>query len=84
MVATVWSSLCRLVTTKLARLSTFLNSPTRSKGTYYLFYKEKFGVKTGERRDIWMATSKRLERPYILIEGPSNKGQIVPVPAHIG
>jgi hypothetical protein len=50
------------------------------KGTYYLFHKEEeFGVKTGERRAIRVATSKRLEGPYRLIEGPLNKGQIVPV-----
>lgn len=49
-------------------------------GTYYLFHKEEeFGVKTGERRAIRVATSKRLEGPYSLIEGPLNKGQIVPV-----
>jgi len=49
-------------------------------GTYYLFHKEEeFGVKTGERRAIRVATSKRLEGPYTLIEGPLNKGQIVPV-----
>ena len=49
-------------------------------GTYYLFHKEEeFGVKTGERRAIRVATSKNLEGPYQLIEGPLNKGQIVPV-----
>ena len=37
------------------------------------------GVKTGERRAIRVATSKRLEGPYSLIEGPLNQGQIVPV-----
>lgn len=51
-----------------------------SRGTYYLFHKEEeFGVKTGERRAIRVATSKRLEGPYRLIEGPLNKGQIVPI-----
>ena len=50
------------------------------KGTYYLFHKEEeFGVKTGERRAIRVATSNKLEGPYTLIEGPLNKGQIVPV-----
>lgn len=50
------------------------------KGTYYLFHKEEeFGVKTGERRAIRLATSKRLEGPYQLVEGPLNQGQIVPV-----
>ncbi len=49
-------------------------------GTYYLFHKEEeFGIKTGERRAIRVATSKRLEGPYSPIEGPLNKGQIVPV-----
>ncbi|RYF63321.1 MAG: 1,4-beta-xylanase [Cytophagaceae bacterium] len=50
------------------------------KGTYYLFHKEEeFGARTGERRAIRVATSKRLEGPYTLIEGPLNKGQIVHV-----
>ncbi|WP_461111420.1 glycoside hydrolase family 43 protein [Spirosoma jeollabukense] len=49
-------------------------------GTYYLFHKEEeFGVKTGERRAIRVATSKNIEGPYSLVEGPLNKGQIVPV-----
>ena len=49
-------------------------------GTYYLFHKEEeFGIKTGERRAIRVATAKRLEGPYSSIEGPLNKGQIVPV-----
>ncbi len=49
-------------------------------GTYYLFHKEEeFGEKTGERRAIRLATSKKLEGPYEIIEGPLNKGQIVPV-----
>ena len=51
-----------------------------NQGTYYLFHKEEeFGAKTGERRAIRVATSKSLEGPYSLIEGPLNKGQIVPV-----
>ena len=50
------------------------------KGTYYLFHKEEeFGVKTGERRAIRVATSKNLEGPYSIVEGFLNKGQIVPV-----
>lgn len=50
------------------------------RGTYYLYHKEEeFGVKTGERRSIRVATAKRLEGPYSIIEGPLNKGQIVPV-----
>ncbi|GAB4024472.1 glycoside hydrolase family 43 protein [Spirosoma koreense] len=49
-------------------------------GTYYLFHKEEeFGAKTGERRAIRLATSKKLEGPYTLVEGPLNQGQIVPV-----
>lgn len=49
-------------------------------GTYYLFHKEEeFGKLTGERRAIRLATSKRLEGPYEIIEGPLNEGQIVPV-----
>jgi len=51
-----------------------------NKGTYYLYHKEEeFGVKTGERRSIRVATSKHLEGPYSIVEGPLNKGQIVPV-----
>lgn len=50
------------------------------KSVYYLFHKEEeFGVKTGERRAIRVATSNSLEGPYHLVEGPLNKGQIVPV-----
>jgi len=50
------------------------------KGTYYLFHKEEeFGAKTGERRAIRVATSKNPEGPYSIIEGPLNRGQIVPV-----
>ncbi|GAB3698969.1 glycoside hydrolase family 43 protein [Spirosoma flavus] len=52
----------------------------KEKGTYYLFHKEEeFGAKTGERRSIRLATSKNLEGPYSVVEGPLNKGQIVPV-----
>ena len=52
----------------------------KHKGTYYLYHKEEeFGAKTGERRAIRVATSKRLEGPYNIIEGHLNKGQIVPV-----
>ena len=50
------------------------------KGTYYLFHKEEeFGVKTGERRAIRVATSKSLEGPYSISDGHLNNGQIVPV-----
>lgn len=49
-------------------------------GIYYLFHKEEeFGENTGERRAIRVATSKKLEGPYKVIEGPLNQGQIVPV-----
>lgn len=49
-------------------------------GTYYLYHKEEeFGARTGERRGIRVATSKRLEGPYRIIEGPLNQGQIAPV-----
>ncbi|MDR2968498.1 MAG: GH92 family glycosyl hydrolase [Tannerellaceae bacterium] len=49
-------------------------------GAYYLFHKEEeFGEKNGERRAIRVATSKNLEGPYHIIEGPLNQGQIVPV-----
>jgi len=52
----------------------------KQNGTYYLFHKEEeFGSKTGERRAIRVATSNKLEGPYKIIEGPMNKGQIVPV-----
>lgn len=51
-----------------------------NKGTYYLFHKEEeFGAKTGERRAIRVATSTNIEGPYRILEGPLNKGQIVPV-----
>jgi hypothetical protein len=52
---------------------------TKHKGVYYLFHKEEeFGVKTGERRGIRVATSKNIEGPYEIYEGPLNKGQIAP------
>jgi hypothetical protein len=47
--------------------------------TYYLFHKEEeFGVITGERRGIRVATSKSIEGPYQIYNGPLNKGQIAP------
>jgi hypothetical protein len=52
---------------------------TKDRGVYYLFHKEEeFGVKTGERRGIRLATSKNIEGPYQIYEGPLNKGQIAP------
>lgn len=49
------------------------------KGSYYLFHKEEeFAAATGERRAIRLAISDRLEGPYVIHEGPLNKGQIVP------
>ncbi|GAB4052237.1 glycoside hydrolase family 43 protein [Spirosoma litoris] len=68
--------------------SVFFNPPysvidgtlLKQNGTYYLFHKEEeFGARTGERRAIRVATSKHLEGPYSLIDGPLNQGQIVPV-----
>ena len=51
-----------------------------NKGTYYLFHKEEeFGAKTGERRAIRLASSRNIEGPYQILDGPLNKGQIVPV-----
>lgn len=48
-------------------------------GTYFLFHKEEeFAAATGERRAIRLATSDRLEGPYRILEGPLNRGQIVP------
>lgn len=48
-------------------------------GTYYLFHKEEeFGEVTGERRAIRLATSKQLEGPYEIYQGPLNHGQIAP------
>lgn len=47
--------------------------------TYYLFHKEEeFGVKTGERRGIRVATSKNIDGPYEIFDGSLNKGQIAP------
>ncbi|MDB5003622.1 MAG: 1,4-beta-xylanase [Mucilaginibacter sp.] len=47
--------------------------------TYYLFHKEEeFSPATGERRGIRLATSKNLEGPYTVFDGPLNKGQIAP------
>jgi hypothetical protein len=49
------------------------------KGTFYLVYKEEeFGIHTGERRGIRLATSVELEGPYTPFLGPLNDGQIVP------
>lgn len=51
----------------------------KDKDTYYLFHKEEeFGQQTGERRGIRLATSKTLEGPYEIHQGPLNKGQIAP------
>ena len=48
--------------------------------TFYLYHKEEeFGVKTGERRGIRVATAANIEGPYNIIEGHLNKGQIAPV-----
>ena len=47
--------------------------------TYYLFHKEEeFGERTGERRAIRLATSKNIEGPYEIHQGPLDGGQIVP------
>ena len=47
--------------------------------TYYLFHKEEmFGAQYGERRAIRLATSKNLEGPYQVQNGPLNNGQLVP------
>ncbi|MBC7565713.1 MAG: 1,4-beta-xylanase, partial [Pedobacter sp.] len=47
--------------------------------TYYLFHKEEeFGIKTGERRGIRVATSNKIEGPYQIYSGPLNRGQIAP------
>ena len=49
-------------------------------GKYYLFHKEEeFGEINGERRAIRVAVADNPEGPYTIIEGPLNKGQIVPV-----
>lgn len=51
----------------------------KNEGTYYLFHKEEeFSKKTGERRGIRVATSKNIEGPFEIFEGPLNKGQIAP------
>jgi hypothetical protein len=51
----------------------------KDKNTYYLFHKEEeFGVKTGERRGIRVATSDKIEGPYKIYDGPLNGGQIAP------
>ncbi len=48
-------------------------------GTYYLFHKEEeFGAATGERRAIRLATSRQLQGPYQVFDGPLNHGQIAP------
>ncbi len=45
------------------------------KGIYYIFHKEEeFGVKTGERRAIRVATSNSLEGPYSVLKGHLNNG----------
>jgi hypothetical protein len=52
----------------------------KHENAYYLFHKEEeFGAKTGERRAIRLATSKKLEGPYQIVDGDLNDGQIVPV-----
>jgi uncharacterized protein YceK len=52
----------------------------KHEGVYYLFHKEEeFGARTGERRAIRLATSKTLEGPYEIFQGPLNDGQLVPV-----
>jgi hypothetical protein len=48
-------------------------------GTFYLFHKEEeFGIHTGERRGIRLATATSPDGPYTLHERPLNNGQIVP------
>lgn len=52
---------------------------TKHNGMYYLFHKEEeFGVKSGERRGIRVATSRNIAGPYENYIGPLNKGQIAP------
>lgn len=52
---------------------------SKHKGVYYLFHKEEeFGERTGERRGIRVATSKNIEGPYQIHDGPLNGGQIAP------
>ena len=51
----------------------------RHERTYYLFHKEEeFGVRTGERRAIRLATSASLDGSWTIVDGPLNGGQIVP------
>jgi hypothetical protein len=51
----------------------------KHRNTYYLFHKEEmFGAQYGERRAIRLATSKNLEGPYEVQQGPLNNGQLVP------
>jgi len=60
--------------------STIDGTLLENNGTYYLFHKEEeFGSSTGERRAIRVAISDHPEGPYKVMEGPLNKGQIVPV-----
>lgn len=47
--------------------------------TFYLFHKEEeFGIHTGERRAVRLATAPALDGPYTLYDGPLNNGQITP------
>lgn len=47
--------------------------------TFYLFFKEEeFGIHSGERRAIRLATAPALDGPYTPRDGPLNNGQIVP------
>ncbi len=49
-------------------------------GTYFLFHKEEeFGAQKGERRAIRLATSNSPDGLYSIVEGPLNRGQIVPI-----
>lgn len=48
-------------------------------GVYHLFHKEEeFGERAGERRAIRLATSRHIEGPYRIHDGPLNRGQIAP------
>lgn len=48
-------------------------------GTYFLFHKEEeFGALMTERRAIRVATSRSLDGPWTIHDGPLNGGQIVP------
>ena len=52
----------------------------RHNAIYYLFHKEEeFGAQTGERRAIRLATSRSLDGPWQIQDGPLNDGQIAPV-----